>query len=277
MKLRVGYDLMYECEQPTPMMLMLNTHYSRANDVLSADVLKLNPSVPITQYRDGFGNLCSRLVAPAGRLSLSTSAVLEISSEPETIELNGYQHPVEALPDETLVFLLGSRYCETDLLSEFAWQTFGKTPLGRQRVQAICDFVHHHIVFGYDHARPTKTAWQAWNERTGVCRDFAHLAVTLCRAMNIPARYCTGYISDVGLVPPPQSPMDFAAWFEAYLGGTWQTFDPRNNAPRTGRVLMARGRDAADVALSNTFGVARLTGFTVYCEPLAEATANHSA
>jgi transglutaminase-like putative cysteine protease len=272
MKLRVGYDLMYECEHPTPMMLMLNTHYSRAQDVLSPDVLKVNPVVPITQYRDGFGNLCSRLVAPAGRLALSTMAVLEISAAPETIEPNGYQHPVEELPDDTLVFLLGSRYCETDLLSEFAWQRFGKTPLGRPRVQAICDFVHSHIVFGYDHARPTKTAWQAWNERTGVCRDFAHLAVTLCRAMNIPARYCTGYISDVGL-PPPYAAMDFAAWFEAYLGGTWQTFDPRNNAPRTGRVLMARGRDAADVALSNTFGTARLIGFTVYCEPLVEPVA----
>jgi transglutaminase-like putative cysteine protease len=276
MKLRVGYDLMYECEHPTPMMLMLNTHYSRANDVLSPDVLKVNPPVPIAQYRDGFGNLCSRLVAPAGRLALSTMAVLEISDQPETIEPNTYQHPVEELPDDTLVFLLGSRYCETDLLSNFAWQQFGKTPLGRPRVQAICDFVHRHIVFGYENARPTKTAWQAWNERTGVCRDFAHLAVTLCRAMNIPARYCTGYISDVGL-PPPYAAMDFAAWFEAYLGGTWQTFDPRNNAPRTGRVLMARGRDAADVALSNTFGTAKLIGFTVYCEPLAESTVARSA
>ncbi|RFU46222.1 transglutaminase family protein [Paraburkholderia sp. DHOC27] len=271
MKLRVGYDLMYECEHPTPMMLMLNTHYSRASDVLSADVLKVNPPVPITQYRDSFGNLCSRLVAPAGQLALSTTAVLEVSAEPESIEPNGYQHAVEELPDDTLVFLLGSRYCETDLLSDFAWQTFGATPLGRPRVQAICDFVHHHIKFGYADARPTKTAWQAWNERTGVCRDFAHLAVTLCRAMNIPARYCTGYISDVNL-PPPYAAMDFAAWFEAYLGGTWQTFDPRNNAPRTGRVLMARGRDAADVALSNTFGTAKLTGFTVVCEPLVEAT-----
>jgi transglutaminase-like putative cysteine protease len=179
---------------------------------------------------------------------------------------------VEELPPETLVFLLGSRYCETDLLSDLAWRLFGKTPLGRPRVQAICDFVHRHIVFGYNHARPTKTAWQAWHERTGVCRDFAHLAVTLCRAMNIPARYCTGYISDVG-VAPPHSPMDFAAWFEAYLGGSWQTFDPRNNVPRTGRVLMALGRDAADVALSNTFGTATLVGFNVHCLPEAESTA----
>ena len=272
MKLRVGYDLVYECEQATPMMLMLNTHYSRVQDVLSADVLVVDPPVPITQYRDGFGNLCSRIVAPAGRISLSTTAVLEISAQPETIASNSYQHPVEELPNETLVFLLGSRYCETDLLSDLAWRLFGKTPLGRPRVQAICDFVHRHIVFGYGHARSTKTAWQAWNERTGVCRDFAHLAVALCRAMNIPARYCTGYISDIG-VPPPHSAMDFAAWFEAYLGGTWQTFDPRNNVARTGRVLMALGRDAADVALSNTFGPSKLIGFNVHCAPEAESVA----
>jgi transglutaminase-like putative cysteine protease len=270
MKLRVGYELVYECEQATPMLLMLNTHYSRVQDVLTADVLKVDPPVPITQYRDGFGNLCSRIVAPPGQIALSTTAVLEISAEPETIEPNGYQHSVEELPSETLVYLLGSRYCETDLLSDLAWRLFGKTPLGRPRVQAICDYVHRHIVFGYHHARPTKTAWQAWNERTGVCRDFAHLGVALCRAMNIPARYCTGYISDIG-IPPPYSAMDFAAWFEAYLGGTWQTFDPRNNVQRTGRVLMAHGRDAADVALSNTFGPTKLITFNVHCAPESES------
>ncbi|OUL85462.1 transglutaminase-like domain-containing protein [Paraburkholderia hospita] len=266
MKLRVGYELVYECPQPTPMMLMLNTHYSRVQDVLAADLLAVDPPVPITQYRDGFGNLCSRIVALQGRISLSTTALLNISDQPETLEPFGQQHPVEELPDECLVFLLGSRYCETDLLADIAWRLFGKSPPGRDRVQAICDFVHRHITFGYHHARVTKTAWQAYQERTGVCRDFAHLAVTLCRTMNIPARYCTGYVSDVGL-PPPQSPMDFAAWFEAYVGGCWQTFDPRNNAPRTGRVLMARGRDAVDVAISNTFGPTKLVKFDVRCAP----------
>jgi transglutaminase-like putative cysteine protease len=266
MRLRVGYELTYECVQPTPMMLMLNTHFSRVQDVLSPDVLMLDPPVPITQYRDGFGNLCSRIVAPAGRLKMSTTAVISISDQPEIREPYGYQHSVESLPDECLVFLLGSRYCETDLLSEAAWQRFGHTAPGRDRVQAICDFVHGHITFGYAFARPTKTAWQVYQDQQGVCRDFAHLAVGLCRALNIPARYCTGYISDVGL-PPPYSPMDFAAWFEAYVGGSWQTFDPRNNAPRTGRVLMARGRDAADVAISNTFGPAKLVEFIVHCAP----------
>ncbi|HEY3596253.1 MAG TPA: transglutaminase family protein [Paraburkholderia sp.] len=266
MKLRVGYELVYECAQPTPMLLMLNTHYSRVQDVLSADLLAVDPKVPITQYRDGFGNLCSRIVAPQGQISLSTTALLNISDQPEAQEPFGYQHSVETLPDECLVFLLGSRYCETDLLSDIAWQLFSGSPPGRDRVQAICDYVHRHITFGYDFARPTKTAFQAWQERKGVCRDFAHLAVALCRAMNIPARYCTGYISDVG-VPPPWSAMDFAAWFEAYVGGCWQTFDPRNNVPRIGRVLMARGRDAADVAISNTFGATKLVRFDVHCAP----------
>jgi transglutaminase-like putative cysteine protease len=266
MKLRIGYDLAYECPQPTPMIVMLNTHYSRVSDILVADLLVTDPPVPIAQYRDGFGNLCGRLVAPAGRISLSTTALLEVSGEFETRPPWGHQHPVEELPDECLVFLLGSRYCEPDLLADIAWQLFGHTPPGRDRVQAICDFVHGHITFGYHHARATRTAWQGYQERVGVCRDYAHLAVALCRAVNIPARYCTGYISDVGL-PPPYSAMDFAAWFEAYVGGCWQTFDPRNNAPRIGRVLMARGRDAADVALSTTFGPTILVNFQVCCAP----------
>ena len=266
MMLRVGYRLIYECEQHTPMMLMLNTHFSCVQNVLSADLLVVDPPVGIAQYRDGFGNLCSRLVAPPGRFEMSTTALLDVSDRPEETATWGHQHPVEELPDECMVFLLGSRYCETDLLSEVAWELFGKVQPGRDRVQAICDFVHQHIDFGYEFARSTKTACHVYRERRGVCRDFAHLAVTFCRAMNIPARYCTGYISDVG-VPPPHSAMDFAAWFEAYVGGSWQTFDPRNNVPRIGRILMARGRDAADVAISNTFGPVKLVEFTVHCAP----------
>ena len=266
MKLRIGYELVYECPQPTPMLLMLNTHFSRVEDVLVADLLMTDPPVAVTQYRDSFGNLCGRLMAPAGRIALSTSALLEVPAEFEAPGPYGYQHPVEDLPEECLVFLLGSRYCETDLLSDTAWTLFENTPPGRDRVQAICDFVHRHITFGYLDARPTRTAWEAYQEGKGVCRDFAHLAVTLCRAMNIPARYCTGYISDVG-TPKPWGTMDFAAWFEAYVGGSWQVFDPRNNVPRIGRVLMARGRDAADVAISNTFGQTTLVKFEVCCAP----------
>ncbi|MCY0386105.1 transglutaminase family protein [Robbsia sp. Bb-Pol-6] len=266
MKLRVGYDLVYECPQPTPMILMLNTHYSHVDDVIVPDWLVVDPPVPVSRYHDAFGNLCSRLVAPAGRLALSTRALLEVPGEMEVPEADGTQHPVEALPDPCLQFLLGSRYCETDLLSNDAWNMFGNTPPGRPRVQAICDFVHKHIKFDYMCARPTRTAHQAFQEGVGVCRDYAHLAVALCRALNIPARYCTGYISDVNL-PPPYAAQDFCAWFQAYLGGSWQNFDPRNNAPRTGRVLMAYGRDAADVALTNTFGPNLLTKFAVICAP----------
>ena len=269
MKLRVGYELIYECPQPTPMMLMLNTHYSRVDHVVVADLLRTDPPVPIRQYRDGFGNLCARIMAPPGRITLSTTALLEVDAEPERRPAEGWQHAVEDLPDDSLMFLLGSRYCETDLLSNIAWGLFGHSAPGAARVQAICDFVHNHIQFGYAHARPTKTAWEAYQERQGVCRDYAHLAVTLCRAMNIPPRYCTGYISDIG-TPKPWTTMDFAAWFEAYVGGSWQTYDPRNNVPRIGRVLMARGRDAADVALSNIFGPNTLVKFDVVCGPADE-------
>jgi transglutaminase-like putative cysteine protease len=179
------------------------------------------------------------------------------------------QHPIEALPDEALSFLLGSRYCETDRLTEAAWKLFAHTPLGWARVQAVCDFVHQHIRFGYEFASPTKTAWEVFNDPRGVCRDYAHLAIAFCRALNIPARYCTGYLGDIG-VPPPYPPMDFAGWFEAFLGGQWHTFDPRNNEPRIGRVLIARGRDAADVALTTTFGPNTLKRFFVRTDEVTQ-------
>jgi transglutaminase-like putative cysteine protease len=234
------------------------------------------PSVPITSYRDAYGNWCSRIVAPRGQLRLSSSAVLRDTGEPDRIALSDRQHAVQDLPDECLLFLLGSRYCETDRLTEVAWQLFGQSPSGARRVQAICDYVHRHITFGYENARSTKTALEAFNEGKGVCRDFAHLAIAFCRCMNIPARYCTGYLGDIGM-PPPYAPMDFAAWFEAYVDGAWHTFDPRNNVPRIGRVLIARGRDAADVAISNTFGPNTLLSFTVWTDEVSEpAWAEHA-
>ena len=270
MKLRVGYELAYDCLQPTPMLLMLNVHSSRIDDIIVPDTIRTDPWIPVRQYRDCFGNLCSRIVAPAGRITLSTEALMEVPAEHEAPAAGDWQDEVENLPHDTLVFLLASRYCETDLLSNLAWQMFGHLPGGLSRVRAICDWVHEHLAFSYGNARPTRTAWEASQERSGVCRDYAHLAVTLCRALNIPARYCTGYISDVNL-PPTDAPMDFCAWFEAYIGGRWETFDPRNNAPRTGRVLIARGRDAADIAISTNFGSVTLAGFKVICEP-AEAS-----
>ncbi len=249
------------------MLLMLNIHYSHAYQIVRPDHLVVTPAVPISSYRDGFGNWCSRLEAPAGPSRISTFAIVRSTGIPDPTFPAARQHPVWELPAETLVFLLASRYCETDLLTPIAWSLFGNTPLGWGRVQAICDFVHRHIRFDYATARPTKTALEAYNERTGVCRDFAHLAIAFCRCLNIPARYCTGYISDIGL-PPNNSPMDFAGWFEAFLGGQWHAFDPRNNAPRTGRILIAVGRDAIDVAISTAFGPNILTKFQVICEEL---------
>ncbi|MGQ0594822.1 MAG: transglutaminase-like domain-containing protein [Gammaproteobacteria bacterium] len=268
MQIRIGYELIYDCPQPTPMILTLNVHFTRVSDIIVPDHLITNPSVPIRAYRDGYGNWCTRIVAPKGEIRLSADAVVKDTGEPDEVAPSAQQHPVQDLPEETLVFLLGSRYCETDRLSEVAWDLFSKSPTGWGRVQAICDFVHRHIAFGYEHARSTKTAWEAFNEGTGVCRDFTHLAVAFCRCMNIPVRYCTGYLGDIG-IPPPYGPMDFAAWFEAYLGGHWYTFDARNNTPRIGRVLIARGRDATDVPISNTFGRNTLKSFKVWTDELS--------
>jgi transglutaminase-like putative cysteine protease len=243
----------------------LNVHYSRASDLVRPDYVMVSPNVPIGAYRDMFGNWCSRILAPPGRVRITADAVVRDSGLPERPFVEAEQIPVQSLPEEAMTFLLGSRYCETELLLETAWSLFATAPTGWGRVQAICDFVHRSVKFGYEHARVTKTAWEVYTERTGVCRDFAHLAVTLCRCMNIPARYCTGYLGDIG-VPPPHAPMDFAAWFEAYLGGQWYTFDARNNAPRIGRILIARGRDAADVAITTTFGQNTLEGFRVWTD-----------
>jgi transglutaminase-like putative cysteine protease len=267
-QIEVGYELVYEFPQPTPMILALNVHFSRASDIVVPDHMHTSPSVPIASYRDGFGNWCNRLVAPPGRLRISARGLVNDSGLPDPVCLDARQHPVEQLPEEALVFLLGSRYCETEKLTETAWKLFATGATGWARVQKICDFVHERIEFGYGHASPSRTAWEAFSERRGVCRDFAHLAIALCRCMNIPARYCTGYLGDIG-VPPPHGTMDFAAWFEAYLDGRWHTFDPRNNTPRIGRVLIARGRDAADVAITTTFGPNKLESFAVWTDEFA--------
>lgn len=265
MQIRVGYELVYVCPQPTPMLLTLNLHYTRASHVVVPDHLITHPSLPLTAYRDSFGNWVTRILAPAGETRLTADALLNDDGALDPVYPNAQQHSVQSLPEETLLFLLGSRYCDTDLLSDMAWRLFEKTPPGWARVQAICDFVHAHITFGYEHARSTRTASQAYEERIGVCRDFTHLAVTFCRCMNIPARYCTGYLTDIG-IPPPYGTMDFAAWFEVFLDGAWHVFDARNNERRIGRILIARGRDAADVAISNTFGPNVLKSFTVWAD-----------
>jgi transglutaminase-like putative cysteine protease len=266
-QIRLGYELIYQSAQPTPMILNLNVHYTRAADLIRADHMLTDPWVPVTLYRDGFGNWCTRLVAPAGQIRITSDAAINDRGVPDPVVPNAQQNSVETLPEETLVYLLGSRYCDTDNLSTIAWSLFGNTTAGWPRVQAVCNFVHQHLTFGYQFARATRTASEAYNERKGVCRDFAHLAVALCRCLNIPARYCTGYLGDIG-VPPVDAPMDFSGWFEAYVGGTWYTFDARHNVPRIGRVLIARGRDAADVAISMTFGPTTLAGFKVWTDEI---------
>jgi transglutaminase-like putative cysteine protease len=268
MQIRVGCELVYQFPQPTPVILVLNVHYSRAADIVKPDVIASSPNVLVTSYRDTFGNYCGRAMIPAGRTTLTTEGIVRDTGAADVIARWAPQIPVEALPEDALQFLLGSRYCETDKLLETAWSLFSGSATGWDRVQAICDFVHRHVTFGYEHAGPNKTAWEVFSERKGVCRDFTHLAVALCRCMNIPARYCTGYLGDIGM-PPPYGPMDFAAWFEAYLGGQWYTFDPRNNVPRIGRVLIARGRDAADVAITTTFGPNTLESFRVWTDEVS--------
>jgi transglutaminase-like putative cysteine protease len=272
MKLRVGYELQYAFPQPTPAILMLNIHFTRVAGLAAPDQIIISPPVPISGYRDGFGNWCCRIVAPKGKVSISTNAVITDTGKPDAVNPNATQIPVEELPEEALVFLLASRFCDSDQLLDLAWKLFGRAKPGWGRVQAICDFVHKHIEFGYAHARVTRTASQAYAEKRGVCRDYAHLALAFCRALNIPARYCTGYLGDVG-TPRPYPPGDFAAWFEAYIGGHWYTFDPRNNVPRIGRVLIARGRDAADVAMTTTFGPNKLEGFKVWTDEVPETAA----
>lgn len=264
LRLRVGYELIYEFPQPTPILLTLNIHFSRVSDIAVPDHMITTPSFPISAYRDGFGNWCSRVVAPQGEVRFSTDAIVNDSGLPDVVVPSAWQHPVESLPEETLLFLLGSRYCETDRLSQVAWELFGQAPPGWGRVQAVCDFVHRHIAFDYQQARPTRTAFEAFNERLGVCRDYAHLAIALCRCLNFPARYCTGYLGDIGV--PASPPGDFSAWIEVYLGGIWYIFDPRNNVPRIGRVLIARGRDAADVPIAHTFGPNTLKRFRVWSD-----------
>jgi transglutaminase-like putative cysteine protease len=265
MLIRAGYEIRYETDAPTPMMAMLSIHPSRNKDLVTPHRITAAPDVPMYDYLDAFGNVCTRVTVPVGGMTLSCDFTIEDDGLPDPAAPGAVQHAVEDLPDDVIIFLLGSRYCETDRLSETAWSLFGHIAPGWQRVQAIVDFTHHHIEFGYHFARSTKTAWDAYQERQGVCRDFAHLAIALCRCMNIPARYCTGYLGDIG-IPPVDAPMDFSAWFDVYLGDRWYTFDARHNRPRIGRILMARGRDATDTALTTTFGSATLTGFDVHTD-----------
>jgi transglutaminase-like putative cysteine protease len=267
MLIRLGYDIQFDIPAPVAMVAMLHVHPSRTADLREPDELRLTPAAAVDIYHDSFGNICTRFVAPSGQLRLYNSTLIEDSGEPDLVNPGACQVPVQDLPSEVLQYLLPSRYCEVDQLLNTAGELFGMTELGWPRVQAICDWVQTNITFGYNFARSTKTAQDVYADRRGVCRDFQHLAITFCRCMNIPARYATGYLGDIGV--PLTPPMDFSAWFEAYLEDRWWTFDARNNRPRIGRVLMATGRDAADVAITTSFGTAWLKSFAVVTDEVA--------
>ena len=270
---RVGYDIQFEIPAPVSVVALLNVHPSRVADLRAPDELRIEPAAPVENYIDSFGNRCSRFMAQAGALRLSNTTLIWDSGTADPVNPDAREIPVQELPHEILRYLLNSRYCEVDRFSTIALELFGARPRGWSRVQAVCDWVHSRVTFGYEYARSTKSALDVYTERFGVCRDFQHLAITLCRALNIPARYATGYLGDIG-VPISPSPMDFSAWLEVYLEGRWWTFDARHNHPRIGRVLMATGRDASDVAITTSFGMANLTQFTVITEEAPQAQAS---
>jgi transglutaminase-like putative cysteine protease len=275
MLIRYGYEITVNCPQPTPMVCLLSVREERAPDMRVLEKIATTPETPTSTYKDLFGNICRRFVAPAGDFTLWGDGTIADAGLHDPIHPDAQEIPIADLPDDCLGYLMGSRYCETDRLSQIAWDLFGQVAPGWNRVQTICDFVHNHITFGYQDARSTRTAYDAYQERIGVCRDFAHLAIALCRCMNIPARYINGHLGDIGV--PLLNPMDFSAWMEVYLGGRWVTFDPRNNKPRIGRIVVARGRDAADVPLINSFGPHLLTGFRVWTYDVSNAPADAPA
>lgn len=265
MHIKIGFDIQLTVASPMALIYMLHVHPSRRCDLLASETVYVDPYLPVDEYLDVYGNYCGRVNALAGvnQVRFYSQSIVYDSGLPDVVNWSAWQHDPIALPSDTLQFLLPSRYCEVDSeLLQFAWNQFGNTPMGWGRVQAICDYVHRHIRFDYSAARSTRTALDGWREGVGVCRDYTHLAVTLCRCMNIPARYCTGYLGDIG-IPPVPYPMDFSAWFEVFLGDGWYTFDARHNTPRIGRILMARGRDAGDVPLTMAFGQNSLQRFEV--------------
>jgi transglutaminase-like putative cysteine protease len=270
MLIRAGFDIAFATQVEVPMLALLSVRPERERDLRTPGTLLTDPAVPTRQYRDGFGNVCTRLTAPRGTIRLSSDFVIEDSGTPDAFAPDAGQQPIDALPDDVLLYLMSSRYCEVSRLADEAWAIAGGAKPGWARVQALVSAVHARIAFDYDAASPERTARQAFDERVGVCRDFAHLAITLCRALNIPARYCTGYLGDIG-IEPIDAPMDFSAWFEAWLGGRWYAFDARHDTPRIGRIVIARGRDATDTAITTAFGNAELVHFHVHTDEVADS------
>jgi transglutaminase-like putative cysteine protease len=268
MLVKTEYDIQFDLPMPTPMVAMLHLHPSLKSQVKAGNELKveyidreMTTEVAASEYRDVFGNYCTRFVAPVGSIRLSGTSVVELEETADAINAYAQQVPVEELPDEVLQFLLPSRYCQVDQFGPIAQDLFGWMTPGWTKASAIRDWVHEKVMFNYKSARFTKSAMDVFTERVGVCRDYQHLAITLSRCQNIPARYVTGYLGDIRA--PFSGAGDFSAWYEVFLDGRWMTMDARHNEPRMGRVLMATGRDAADVAITTSFGNAVLTNFYV--------------
>lgn len=269
MYIRYGYDITIEADAPIAMLLQMSVRPERQLDLRGVETFSTEPGVAYSTFVDDFGNFCRRLSAPAGQFRMRQIATITDSGLPEPDFPDAQEMPIQALPDDVLQFLLPSRYCDSDLLLQPAWDLFGQTPRGWERVQAIMDWVHGHIKFNYMDADATRTASGAFEQGKGVCRDFAHLAIAMCRALNIPARYVNGYLGDFG-VPAAADPMDFAASVQVYLSGRWWNFDPRNNKRRIGRLPVGYGRDATDVALISSFGQHSLVNFTVITDEVDE-------
>lgn len=266
MLIKLGYELIFDIPVPrVPMVLMLYTHPDHAHLLQQPEKIHIEPEVQVKDFIDAFGNRAAMIVAPQGKLRITYENVALDTGEPEPTIEGKILHPVEELPPDVLQFLLASRYCEVDRMTNMAWQLFGQTPPTWERVKAIVDWAHGHIEFGYKYASPFKTAHDVCVERQGVCRDYMHLAITMLRAMNVPARYATGYLGDIG-VPINPAPMDFSAYLEVYLSGKWWAMDARHNIQRIGRIKQAHGRDAVDVALTTSFGPTRLEKFYVVTE-----------
>jgi transglutaminase-like putative cysteine protease len=271
MRINVGCEFVFQAASPTPLVAQILPRRDGPHLLLS-ETQRLEPRVASHEYLDLFGNRCWRLTVPEGAFSLRYDALVELVPVADPVVPEAGQAMVDQLPDETLLFTLPSRYIQSDLLSNAAWELFGGGPLGWARVQAICDWIHQRIEFRTASTTPQTTVLDVFLQRYGVCRDFAHLGVAMCRALNIPARYVFGYLPDVG-IEPPDVPMDFHSWFEAYVGGRWYTFDARHNEPRIGRIPIGRGRDAVDVALLTQYGAARLNNMTVWSDEVSEGSA----
>jgi transglutaminase-like putative cysteine protease len=277
MLISFGFDIALRLESEATVLFYLKLHPSRFHDLVSPEHFEIHPQYEFDEFLDNYGNRCGRVHCKPGTVRFTNRGIIRDSGELDPIDPNAQQEEIFKLPAEAMAYLLPSRYCESDSeLASFAWEKFGSKQIGSERVQAICDFVHQHVEFDYAKARSNRTALETFHERVGVCRDLTHLAITLCRCLNIPARYVNGYLGDIG-VPPAPYPMDFSAWMEVYLGGRWFSFDPRHNCRRIGRTLIARGRDACDVPLTISFGKHTLEAFSVVTEEVAEEVESPSS